>query len=154
LVSVSSIATNLVIIAICCFAVYSALSPKVVMNETRSLSSLDYTYLTMTSAGASEVSVSVKASPRSVDVFLLDEANWKKFETAFAARRSGEFDYHLSLSSLDVLTNEQSVTLPPGTWRVVVQRPSGSEAPADWTIVSVVVTRQAKLLATLASWFR
>ena len=120
--------------------------PSEMMNETRELNEGDYTSLHLVSAGPREVTVSVSAQPKSVDVFLLDDENFALFRKSFDEGNTGGFDFYRALSSKDVLQNEQTARLVPGSWTLVVQRPQESVLAREPTTVHVRITGRLDLL--------
>ena len=116
--------------------------PQVLLNQTRELNEGDYTGLSFGVTGLSEISVSVKASPKSVDIFLLDDENWGKFQANNEAGRDGGWKYYKTLSRQGVLAEEMTSDLEQGTWHLLVQRPRESAIMRDKTTATVVITRQ------------
>ena len=116
--------------------------PQVLLNQTRELNEGDYTGMSFGVTGLSEISVSVKASPKSVDIFLLDDENWGKFQANNEAGRDGGWKYYKTLSRQGVLAEEMTSDLSQGTWHLLVQRPRESAILRDKTTATVVITRQ------------
>ena len=91
--------------------------------------------------GQSTVEVSVEASPKQVDVYLMTEAEWKKFKDANESFFGGSFTYRQSrLSSKSILRMDETDDLPFGSYRVVVRRPNDSLLFGDDTAATVNIT--------------
>lgn len=116
--------------------------PVTLMNETRILTEGSYSGKSFEVTGVSEITISVNASPKAVDFFLMDDENWGKFQAAFDAGRTGGYDYFTGLSSKNVLAKEMTAELGPRRWHLIVQRPRESAFVGDDTTATIIITRR------------
>ena len=116
--------------------------PVTLLNETRVLKEGSYSGMTFQVTGVSEISISVNASPKAVDFFLMDDEGWGKFQANFEAGGNGRFEYFKKLSAKNVLAKEMTAELGPRRWHLVVQRPRESAFVGDDTNATIVINRR------------
>lgn len=86
-----------------------------------------------------DVDVQVNAAPKKVNMMLMSEEQWAKYKKVHGSLWGGEFEYKKALSREGVLEWTGSELLPPGSWRVVVERPKESLLFGDSTAARVKV---------------
>lgn len=85
------------------------------------------------------VDVEVTADPKKIDVLLMTEDQWAKYQKVHGSLWGGQYQYMAGLSRQGVLRWSGSEILPTGHWRVVVQRPTESVLFGDSTNASVKI---------------
>jgi DNA-directed RNA polymerase subunit RPC12/RpoP len=80
----------------------------------------------LTLSTARRIEVTVDASPKAVNVMLMNAEDWQKYNQVRGKLFGGQYTYRQGLSRQSVLHMKQSEILPSGTWRVVVERPQES----------------------------
>lgn len=97
--------------------------PETIFNETVEVEeggARGYGFMLPTSR---RVDVEVKASPKKVNVMLMTEAQWEKYQKVKGNLFGGEYEFKQALSHTDVLAWTGTDILPAGQWRVVIERP-------------------------------
>ncbi len=69
------------------------------------------------------VEVKVSANPKPVNVMLMTESQWAKYNEAHGSLFGGQYEYKQALSKKSVLQMGESDVLPAGSYRIVVERP-------------------------------
>jgi len=114
--------------------------PQVIVNERLQLkegSAMGYGF---TVPSPRQVDVEVSASPKNVDIMLMTEDQWAKYQKVHGSLFGGQFQYTRALSRQGVMTWSGSDVLPAGAWRVVVERPAEAILFGEATTVSVKIT--------------
>jgi hypothetical protein len=70
------------------------------------------------------IEVQVLANPKPVNVMLMSEAQWNRYNEARGELFGGQYEYLRALSKQSVLQMNESQVLPAGSYRLVVERPS------------------------------
>jgi hypothetical protein len=70
------------------------------------------------------IEVNVTANPKPVNVMLMSEAQWKKYNDVRGKLFGGQYEYKQALSKEAVLQMKESDILPAGSYRIVVERPA------------------------------
>jgi hypothetical protein len=97
--------------------------PETIVNESLQLkegAAMSYSFILPSSR---RVDVKVNAAPKNVNVMLMTDEQWLKYEKVHGSLWGGEFMYTRALSRQDILSWEGSDVLPAGRWRVVIERP-------------------------------
>lgn len=85
------------------------------------------------------IDVVVTAAPRAVNVMLMREDQWQRYQQVHGSLFGGQFQYVQALSSRNVTQFRDSAPLPAGAWRFVVERPSESVLFGDDTSATVSI---------------
>lgn len=96
--------------------------PQTLVNETIELkegTAMGYGFTIPTDR---RIEVRVNASPKPVNVMLMTEDQWAKYQNVHGKLFGGQFEYKRALSKQSVLQMSDSDVLPSGTYRVVVER--------------------------------
>jgi hypothetical protein len=86
-----------------------------------------------------EVSVTVMASPRPVNVLVFSARQWAAYQRATSAGGTGRYEYTASLSTFGTVVFVRTAALPPDTWTLLVQRPVDPEGRGMITSVTTGV---------------
>ncbi len=84
------------------------------------------------------VEVTVKASPKPVNVYLMTDGDLDAYSRARGKHRS-DFPYQQEISDGHVLHMQRSARLRAGSWHIVVERPREALLFGEETGVSVLV---------------
>lgn len=114
--------------------------PEMVFSETVSLDEGQARGYAFSLPTHRRVEVAVTATPSSVNVYLMNEQDWLQYNKIRQKLTGGNFTYRRALSRQSVLNMKQTDMLPPGSWRVVVERPSESLFGGKSTAATVKVT--------------
>lgn len=87
-----------------------------------------------------QIDVEVSAQPKNINVLLMTEEQWAKYEKVKGSVWGGKYQYMQGLSRQGVLTWTGSEVVPAGSWRVVVERPNESLLFGDSTNATVKIT--------------
>ena len=68
------------------------------------------------------IEVRVAANPKPVNVMLMSEDQWARYQEVHGKLFGGQFQYKQALSKQSVLQMSESDILPSGRYRVVVER--------------------------------
>lgn len=86
------------------------------------------------------IDVEVSAQPKNINVMLMTEEQWAKYQKVKGSLWGGQYQYTQGLSRQGVLTWSGSEILPAGSWRLVIERPSEALLFGDATSASVKIT--------------
>jgi hypothetical protein len=114
--------------------------PEVLASETVSLDEgqgREYSFALPTQR---RVEVVVTATPKSVNVFLMNQEDFQSYTKARKKLLGGKFSYRQLISSEAVLSLHKTEMLPAGSWRIVVERPSESLLGSTAAATTVKVT--------------
>ncbi len=123
-------------------SVHSAIAgPETVASETVSLEEGQGREYSFSLPMQRRVEVAVTANPKPVNVYLMNEQDFQAYSKARKKMLGGgTFTHRQVLSSDSVLNMKQSEILPPGSWRVIVERPTGSLFGGKSTAATVKIT--------------
>ena len=96
--------------------------PQTLVNETIELkegTAMGYGFTIPTDR---RIEVRVNASPKPVNVMLMSEDQWAKYNEVRGKLFGGQYQYMLALSKKSVLQMNESDLIPSGRYRVVVER--------------------------------
>lgn len=96
--------------------------PQTLVNETIELkegNAMGYGFVIPTDR---RIEVRVNANPKPVNVMLMTEEQWGKYQNVRGKLFGGQFEYKRALSKKEVLQMAESDVLPAGRYRVVVER--------------------------------
>jgi hypothetical protein len=113
--------------------------PQTIVNESLQLkegSAMSYGFLL---PSRRRVDVKVSASPKNVNVMLMTDEQWLKYEKVRGSLWGGQFMYTRALSRQQILSWEGSDELPAGRWRIVIERPKEAILFGDPTNASVTI---------------
>lgn len=113
--------------------------PQTVVSETLSLDEGSAMGFGFTLPTPRRVEVSVTATPRKVNVMLMNESDWEAYNKARGKLFGGKYTYRQALSRESVLNMKESDVLPAGSWRVVVERPVEDLFGAKATAATVTI---------------
>jgi hypothetical protein len=114
--------------------------PKKLVNERTQLNegrSIIYSFYLPTD---SRVQVEANATPKAIDVMLMNSDQAAKFREANGKLFGGNYTYTQALSGQQVLTMDKTAVLPSGNWSIVVLRPRESIIFTEETAASIRVT--------------
>jgi hypothetical protein len=113
--------------------------PQTLFNETITLDEGEAMGYGFTNTMDRRVEVSVAANPQAVNVMLMTEEQWAKYQKVRGKLFGGKFEYKQALSKQSVLQMNESDVLPAGRYRIVVERPQESMLFTDKTAAAVTV---------------
>jgi hypothetical protein len=96
--------------------------PQTLVNETIELkegTAMGYGFTIPTDR---RVEVRVSANPKPVNVMLMTEDQWAKYQEVRGKLFGGQYQYKQALSKKSVLQMTESEVLPSGRYRIVVER--------------------------------
>ena len=114
--------------------------PHKVVDERIQLKEGEYHVYGFTLNSDARVQVQVGATPKDVDVMLMNKAEFEKFQQVSGSLFGGQYSYRQALSGKGILNLDRTETLPAGTWSIVVMRPSEALLLRKETNASVIVT--------------
>jgi hypothetical protein len=85
------------------------------------------------------IEVNVTASPKPVNVMLMSETQWKKYNEVRGKLFGGQYEYKQALSKQAVLQMKEGDILPAGSYRIVVERPEEALVFKKETAASVTI---------------
>lgn len=85
------------------------------------------------------IQVTLSATPKPVNILLMREEQWQRYQQVHGSLFGGRFEYVNRLSSQNVTRFNDSAALPGGSWRIVVERPSEAVLFGDDTSASITV---------------
>lgn len=96
--------------------------PQTLVNETIELKEGNAMGYGFTIPSDRRIEVRVAANPKPVNVMLMTEDQWAKYQSVRGKLFGGQFEYKRALSKQNVLQMADSDVLPAGRYRVVVER--------------------------------
>lgn len=114
--------------------------PEVVFDETATLDEGEAKLYSVTLARPRDLRVEVRASPKSVDIMLMNDEDVAGYRKAKGKLFGGNFTHREVLSSPGVTAFDKTDSVPAGRWTLVVQRPQESALLTDKTAAAVRIT--------------
>ena len=91
-------------------------------------------------AHPAEIDVSVSAMPKPVNVMLMSEDQWRAYQEVKGRIFGGKYWFKQSLSQIHTLKWDGHDDLPPGQYRIVVERPHEAILFQHPTVADVKIT--------------
>jgi len=114
--------------------------PQKVVSETVALKEGTWHRYSFALNSDARVQVKVYATPKAVDVLVMDDDGRANFEAAMKSGDGGKYTLVQALSSKGVLNFDQTAALSAGSWNVVVMRPQEALLFGKETKAAVRVT--------------
>jgi hypothetical protein len=120
-------------------AAIAPLKPTKIADETVQLNETQYKYFTFSFGREGKVDLNVRSNPKDVDVMLMSQEQFAFFQQNYG-KPGVTYQFTRGLSSQKVMSFNQSATLPPGLWSIVVLRPKEAILFQDPTNVAIAAT--------------
>lgn len=114
--------------------------PEVVFDETATLDEGEAKLYSVTLDRPRDLRVEVRASPKSVDIMLMNDEDVAGYRKAKGKLFGGNFTHREVLSSPGVTAFDKTDSVPAGRWTLVVQRPQEAALLTDKTSASVRIS--------------
>lgn len=116
--------------------------PQVVFDESATLDEGQAKLYSLTVQRPADVRVVVQASPKPVDVMLMNDEDVASYQKAKGSLFGGNYSYREALSSQGITAFDHTDSVPAGRWTLVVQRPQESAILTDKTQAAIKITLQ------------
>jgi len=115
--------------------------PQTLFSETIQLKEGEAKSYGFTLPSIRTVEVTVAAHPKRVNVMLMSEEDWRKYNKARGDLFGGKYTYRQTLSRREIVGMKERDMLPAGSWRIVIERPQeailfGEDTTAVVTIIA------------------